>query len=581
MAQEGVTRLRNKEDKRFPSESAWWFFCRHMVHTDMINEIIPKWTKRVFTDMGGRDPLGLSRVADAITDYLLPGIITTTDRARYYSFYCWTLWHIDKEDTPKKYQDFVDGFRRREAVAALATVVNNPETSPVGVRVVKAELEKCKEDDKINCNFKVLPSNQLGGYGQYYSGSLYQLGLTHRPEDGIDRVTEGKGEALAKTLHTIIEKTTYIKKRLFDEMAIPVNDLRELKKYLSLDAISQPFATEERKELIDLFFSISEHGPSERAILRRHTLSQILYIISEYQGNGFNVNMDELDWYLVYPTYYYDALWPDDNKAIPYNCPEAFKVCHQLWKQHCLQQFIAQAIESLLYSVLEVVGSESVGLTIEEIVSRLLLPEFFSILEDITGKPCKKPRELLSVIGSDSIPNERASWSMQKKISLLDPRSEIQVMDLENNTPQASAAKAILLLAVLYGKWRGISSDLGMGIIADNAGSELWAGNIVSYFDCWLSDSMSWHETFSYMIEAFVLDQHDRIMYEKRKLDSCWLHRRDNRVFKDQDYSPALRSSRHKNAVLIMSDLDLLSIDDDGDISLTSEGRKILRTVLR
>jgi Nitroreductase family len=43
---------------------------------------LPRWTKRVRTDGGGRDPLGLSRVTEAITYHLLQGIITTTDQAR-------------------------------------------------------------------------------------------------------------------------------------------------------------------------------------------------------------------------------------------------------------------------------------------------------------------------------------------------------------------------------------------------------------------------------------------------------------------------------------------------------------------
>ena len=82
-------------------------------------DLIPKWTKRVVTETTGRDPLGLSRVSFIITDYILTGIITTTDRARYYSFYCWALWHTTQEDELKKYQDFVTGFRRREAVPGI------------------------------------------------------------------------------------------------------------------------------------------------------------------------------------------------------------------------------------------------------------------------------------------------------------------------------------------------------------------------------------------------------------------------------------------------------------------------------
>ena len=67
---------------------------------------IPKWTKHVVTELGGRDPLGLSRVSFLITDYLLTGIITQTSRARYYSFYQWVLWNIEQTENPKRYGDF-------------------------------------------------------------------------------------------------------------------------------------------------------------------------------------------------------------------------------------------------------------------------------------------------------------------------------------------------------------------------------------------------------------------------------------------------------------------------------------------
>jgi hypothetical protein len=61
---------------------------------------LPKWTKHVVTELGGRDPLGLSRVSFAITDYLLKGIITQTSRARYYSFYPWALWNVEAFEEP-------------------------------------------------------------------------------------------------------------------------------------------------------------------------------------------------------------------------------------------------------------------------------------------------------------------------------------------------------------------------------------------------------------------------------------------------------------------------------------------------
>ena len=124
---------------------------------------VPRWSKRVVTEVGGRDPLGLSRVSDQITDYLLTGITTQTSRARYYSFYPWELWHIEESERPKKYGDFSHAFRRREAFMALCTLDSHSDSSVVGDRAVRHKLEKLDQGGEVEINFKVLPSNEMGG----------------------------------------------------------------------------------------------------------------------------------------------------------------------------------------------------------------------------------------------------------------------------------------------------------------------------------------------------------------------------------------------------------------------------------
>lgn len=62
-----------------------------------------------YTDSTGRDPLGLSH-GGGLTDYLLQGIITTTSRARYYSFHCWALWHIERHHGSAKYPEYLRAF---------------------------------------------------------------------------------------------------------------------------------------------------------------------------------------------------------------------------------------------------------------------------------------------------------------------------------------------------------------------------------------------------------------------------------------------------------------------------------------
>src|ERR1043165_3796091 len=82
----------------------------------------PQWTRRVAMEGSGRDPLGLSRVSDALMNLLLPNIITTTDRARYYSFYAWAIADIDPLRKSKDGRlSFDEEFQRREAAFALAS----------------------------------------------------------------------------------------------------------------------------------------------------------------------------------------------------------------------------------------------------------------------------------------------------------------------------------------------------------------------------------------------------------------------------------------------------------------------------
>jgi hypothetical protein len=355
------------------------------------------------------------------------------------------LWHISNADDPKRYQDFVDGFRRREAVIALATIANNPEASPVGVTAASAQLERGTADGNVNCDFRVLPSNPLGGYGQYYGGSLYELGLTYRSEDGIDRVTEGKALRLAQIFHSLIETTPYISKKLFGKTRMALDDLRKSEKRLTLDGLWEPFAKSEREELIELFFDFEGRVPNERTILRRSTLGLILNTVAEYEKAGFPSNMKELDWCLVFPTYYFNVLWLSEDVTTPHSCPKQFLFCRGLWKQFCVQQFLTQAIEGLMYSVLEMAGAESSGLTMDAIISTILQPEFFSILEEAVSASCRKPHDLLSALGIEGLPDREKSSALQEQIPLLDPRSEARIMALEYNNPEKSAARAILM----------------------------------------------------------------------------------------------------------------------------------------
>jgi hypothetical protein len=537
---------------------------------------LPRWTKRVRTDGGGRDPLGLSRVTEWITDHLLQGIITTTDRARYYSFYCWSLWHIQHTSPPRKFSEFIREFRRREAFMALSTIMANSEASPVGVRMVGPKLEAANRTGVADCDFKVLPSNDLGGYGQYYGGSLIQLGLAQRL-DGIDLTTPEVGEPLALAFHKAVEGTPYLRKARWKDREVDLKEIKQSAANFSLDSLLEPFASTERDLLREIFFSINSTVKTERSTLRRHSLGLILHIISEYERSGAPVTHTELEWQVVHAPHYFRQLWLTDSKTVPYAAPEGFRVCDSFWQQFSLHQFIANAIETLLYAVLELLSSEPSGLFLEQICSQLIAEEFRSEIRDIAGKPCDSPRMLLATVGIDAKPTASFCRRRQAEFGLLHPRSELKTVREVPAHAGKAAARAVLTLATLYSKWRAADNE-AFAFVTANAGNELSAGRVLPYLDEWLLPSCSWQIALERLIADCVIDQHDRVMYEKSNLESRWLDRQERRIIKEQDYDPPSRSSRQGNAIRILSDIGLLH-SSSNDYRLTADGRKLLNKI--
>jgi hypothetical protein len=120
---------------------------------------LPRWTKRVSIEDGDRDPLGLSHVSARITDYLLNGIITQTYRARYYSFYCWIIWHIDETEPARSSREFADSFQRRDTFFTLASLEAGKVFHLAGVREARERLAIARSSGEVNCSFRVLPTS--------------------------------------------------------------------------------------------------------------------------------------------------------------------------------------------------------------------------------------------------------------------------------------------------------------------------------------------------------------------------------------------------------------------------------------
>jgi hypothetical protein len=535
--------------------------------------LLPRWTKRVSIEDGGRDPLGLSRVSAMITDYLLHGIITQTYRARYYSFYCWIIWHIDETERATSYRDFANSFQRRDTFFTLASLEKGADSHLAGVRTAKEQLAVARNIRNVKCDFRVLPSSGLGAFGQYYEGSILNLGLISRDVDGIYHVTDS-GKALALAFHETIGDTPYIRKKQYLEATIPWNDFAKSCTSFHLDGLAG--SRKERELLTELFFRESlAHTASQ---LRAYSLSAFLQLIDTYaQSSGGGVEGSQ--WQLIYAPCYYGQLVLPKDRTKKFVFPDELQDCAEYWKMFCAHQFFTVALEHLLTAVLDLASENISGIPLDEICQSLTSREFLRELSDIHGASCRRPKDLLERAGvSSPSPDLETHLRNQRDFRLDSGMCEWLVLDREPKSPPRRTAVGLSVLAMLYAKWAAMNAGVP-AIIREKAGGELTMWSVFPYVGDWFSDKATWTAVLQPIIEEFVLNQHDRVMYGKGKLESCWLQTVNGRVTKDQDYSPDYRSSRCENSMSILKDLGAIE-RKAGKLSLTKRGVTVLGKVL-
>lgn len=143
----------------------------------------------------GLDPLGLQNTSDATFSMLLPGLNNVTRRIRYYSFYCWLLDEYSKQigsTNPKEQQQFI---RRAEYIIALASSYFETDVSSIpGSLYANKQITKdlntvhsllagtFQENGSTTNTYWKYP---LGAFGQYYFGSLSDIGLVSRRDNNV------------------------------------------------------------------------------------------------------------------------------------------------------------------------------------------------------------------------------------------------------------------------------------------------------------------------------------------------------------------------------------------------------------
>lgn len=258
--------------------------------------LAPFWGKKGYST--GRDPLGMQVASIATYAILLPGLTNLTRRVRYYSFYCWVIERYAKDESSTASDIFKRFVRRAELQFAYGMTVCFPDSPAVvgkdwAVRALRDLGDSVPDEHQVDlangADQNAGPTYwkySLGAFGQYFLGSLLQLGLVREREGspGVYLCTEA-GRNLAACFAVNVEAAHA--DAFFEAVqagAAKVQNLRAIMPSIALDEIKVD--SDEWSFIRELLVGPDDGGQNEvSSFFRKETMRSYLeYLALDPKG---------------------------------------------------------------------------------------------------------------------------------------------------------------------------------------------------------------------------------------------------------------------------------------------------------
>lgn len=556
----------------------------------------PMWTAAIQETDRTLDPLAMSRMSGRITGRLLSGIITLTRRARYYSFYVWAIYDVNKKKI-NTYRQFRKAFYDRERAYMLACLLHQANSS--GTRdhsailgSIRGKRELSKSQKSIKMKFQFL-ANKLGGFGYYYNSSISNLGLTDVPESRIKYILTPLGKRVANAFEKSISKTTYFK-RYKEKGEIPVSVLNEYGKECCL--CNLPFKKAlDRGPLREIMFGMVPNLKRKRDRQRRETLLLILYethLVSKY--------LYPMDAEIFLDSAYFRQ-FQVDKRIVKSHYPKLFDDVLTKWKIFRAHDYFSYACESFLASFLRTLAKhDKTGLTFKgfinlvkekpsaETLEKILLREFGS--KDLNNIMVK---DVIDCFGIETL-NAEASEKFDAICRLSSAINEKRLVDKLVETFQerfelgCSMMFGFALLVLLYVRFYYLYKKVDKYWLwlfkiqrEGDRPTDLTLTKFVPALEKKLQqERFSITDFLRWFMKEYVINQAKEVYWEKSLATygkpRSWFYVEGGVYRKERDYNPKFRSSRFESAFTIAKDLGLCKFN--GRLTeLTPDGIDMLR----
>lgn len=329
------------------------------------------WIQRDRKVIDGLDHLGVELVSVNLYQAMLPGLTNVTERARYYSFYPWTV-HRYAQEGPKvrskaAWRNWFRAIDFTYAVACMAherelgqdlgssvvgadlasnLIKNEPGSAKIDLRSPSA-VEETGTVPESGAYFK----NPEGGFGQYYKGPLRELGvlLEHGATTWPDvQLSNYAGKRIAQTLDG---------KQAFEELKeLAIKGSARLSELSRLGKDVHPRAMEPDSEeatlLRRIFFGddseLCQGQQSDHIRWRRQSLLLMLHYLREASAIAGDLA--------------YEFRWACASRHLPdgreWRIPAALADVARAWAAYQRNDLLNYCLECIFYAALHDVDRE-------------------------------------------------------------------------------------------------------------------------------------------------------------------------------------------------------------------------------
>lgn len=352
----------------------------------------PQWTSLLTrTEVTGEDHLGIEGVSQAYQQYLVPGIITTTEHARYYSFYCWVLDRfIHAPGSTRLLGDFQGSYFKRHEVAFLLGCYTHHQAGGglPGTVGNKNALRILASGDLISLDQDYF-TNKLGGFGQYYRTAMEAMGLLRMPQNAkwVYKLTH-QGKALADAYAASIAASNY--SQALQQGVLTFLSQEDARQYgevacLCATALGQGA---DRPLLIEAFFRFDVSEADHPHIRRRLTLALVLDLVR--QSDRTLSTQNDLRRALFLGEF---------SSGIRYTPPIYLSAWYQRWRYVQARQTFTTALQALwAHFLIQVRNAAEQGITFSEFIDwafdqlpaeirAMTVAELFNALCEVVGLP--------------------------------------------------------------------------------------------------------------------------------------------------------------------------------------------------